>query len=635
MANVQSVEVLKGPGAILYGALEPGGIVYVITKLPQSTAYYSVQQQIGSYGFYRTTVDTTGPLTKDGALLYRLDMSYENDGSFVDFGYTRNLFFAPVLKWNIDPRTQVTLELEYHDNHFGQNYGFTPLVYGHPLYNSRSLNYGERSPAQEETLFSALSWSHEFDNDWSVKQQFLMNRDKFTAEQFQASNIANPTFVGPFGPYNFASSTGSLVVRDAFPFSNKTDVYSTVIDVTGHFNTGELKHTLLLGGDYYRYNYRAALSMDPLLTGDSLIGLFDPIHPGTPLGITMPVGGFATQVDNIGLYAQDQIKLPYGFEVMGGVRYQNLNQRQQRTDNSLCGPFGVGPFGLPPLVSYCTLDFLFVGKQAAEKAQAMTPRVGLLWRPKEWLSLYGNYTEGFSPNLGKYTHEQTIVPPSQANQWEGGVKVELFEGRLRATAAYYHLVKTNIPTKDPTDPSNPTYLVAGEARSQGPELDIQGEILPGWKVIAAYANTDVKYTKSNDPTHPVGTRFEMVPRNTVRLWNTYDFQQDALKGFKVGAGYTFHGSAPAWNFSGQAYPALQFPTSAYQVPSYGTVDLMAAYEFKLDATKITAQLNITNFLDRKYWNEIEVVQAPTAPLDYQKRLYGEPRVFKGSLKAEF
>ena len=103
MANVERVEVLKGPGAILYGRSEPGGIVNIVTKQPLATPYYSVQQQFGSYNFYRTTADATGPLTKDDTLLYRVNVSYENSGSFRRFMKEDNLFIAPVVQWNISP----------------------------------------------------------------------------------------------------------------------------------------------------------------------------------------------------------------------------------------------------------------------------------------------------------------------------------------------------------------------------------------------------------------------------------------------------------------------------------------------------------------------------------------------------
>ena len=110
-ANVESIEVLKGPAAILYGRVEPGGMINVTTKKPLATPYYSLNQQFGSYNLYRTSIDATGPVTKDNTLQYRMNASYQNNGSFRDLVYGENIFLAPVLKWNINPRTQATLEM--------------------------------------------------------------------------------------------------------------------------------------------------------------------------------------------------------------------------------------------------------------------------------------------------------------------------------------------------------------------------------------------------------------------------------------------------------------------------------------------------------------------------------------------
>ena len=120
LADVASVEVLKGPGAILYGLVDPGGIINLTTKEPLDAPYYAVQQQIGSLADYRTTIDATGPLNTDKSLLYRINMSYENNGapygSFIDFTHSQSLFVAPVVKWIPDDATWVKLEAEYTQN---------------------------------------------------------------------------------------------------------------------------------------------------------------------------------------------------------------------------------------------------------------------------------------------------------------------------------------------------------------------------------------------------------------------------------------------------------------------------------------------------------------------------------------
>jgi iron complex outermembrane recepter protein len=141
-ANIDSVEVLKGPAAILYGDVEPGGIVNIVTKQPQSTPAYSIEEQVGSFGLNRTTINATGPASQDGSLLYRLDASYDSSGSQVDDVKNRNFFIAPVLLWNINADNWVKAEFNYRSSEFGQNYGFLPTLNGNIINTNPSVNYG-------------------------------------------------------------------------------------------------------------------------------------------------------------------------------------------------------------------------------------------------------------------------------------------------------------------------------------------------------------------------------------------------------------------------------------------------------------------------------------------------------------
>ncbi len=130
MANVESVEVLKGPAAVLYGLVEPGGMVNVTTKQPLATPYYTAQQQSGPYSTYRSTFDATGPITTDDTLLYRLNLSYQNASSFRDLVKSDSVFVAPVVRWNISPRTQLTFEFEYNHNNLPMDSQFLPNYNG-------------------------------------------------------------------------------------------------------------------------------------------------------------------------------------------------------------------------------------------------------------------------------------------------------------------------------------------------------------------------------------------------------------------------------------------------------------------------------------------------------------------------
>ncbi|MEI8210242.1 MAG: TonB-dependent receptor plug domain-containing protein, partial [Methylococcales bacterium] len=249
MANVESVEVLKGPAAILYGMVEPGGMVNVITKQPLATPYYALNQQFGSFNNYRTTVDATGPVANNKDVLYRMNMSYQNSGSFRDFVGTDDLFLAPVLKWNITPKTQVTFELEYNHKHNGADVGsYNPSIGGQLNNIPINTNYGSYSPSITDNIFGGLNWSHQFNDDWSIKHRFSVNQ-----QHNSANGVQQPvgTFTGDSMANYFGANTSSnsyYVLREGFGSTAQNNTYSTNLDLTGHFDTFGLKHTSLVGG---------------------------------------------------------------------------------------------------------------------------------------------------------------------------------------------------------------------------------------------------------------------------------------------------------------------------------------------------------------------------------------------------
>ncbi|MBK8815575.1 MAG: TonB-dependent receptor [Methylococcaceae bacterium] len=209
------------------------------------------------------------------------------------------------------------------------------------------------------------------------------------------------------------------------------------------------------------------------------------------------------------------------------------------------------------------------------------------------------------------------IPPSSAEQYEGGVKIEFFGGRLRSTLAYYDLTKTNVTT---SDPSHPGFNIAqGAVHSRGPELDIQGEILPGWNVIATYANIDSRISKSNDGN--VGSRQFNVPRNTGSVWSTYELQSGIFEGLKFGGGVTLRDSQEA---------CCDAPP--FKLAGYATVDLLAGYSRQFGDTKVSVQLNVNNLLDKHYFTGIGTFNDP---FQMAWADFGQPRTFMGQVSVQY
>jgi len=571
MANLERVEVLKGPGSILFGRSEPGGIINMVTKQPLATPYYSLQQQFGSYDFYRTTIDATSPLTKDDTLLYRLNMSYETAGSFRDFVDSERVFIAPVLKWNISQRTQATFELEY--QHFdGTNDPGIPNIGSRPA--NVPINTVLLEPAFTKTkgdrVLAGFNWSHEFNDNWKINHRFnYENFDYSSASLF----------------FSAAAQNGDITRRlNIFPV-NVSDRYFNTLNLAGKFSTFGANHKALFGFDSYVINER---SQGNCCQEAPAFNIFDPVYL-TGLPALNPSNNTSNNYTQnwYGLYIQDQIELPYDFHILAGVRYDNADS----TDNK-------------------------IGKVTSDE-NYLSPRGGVLWRPIPWLSVYGSYTENFGPSSTVFRTDGLTLPPQTAQQWEAGIKTEFFDGRLSSTISYFDLTKQNIRV---AGTQAPLFLprAAGEAESRGIEFELSGELLPGWNMIAAYAYTPfAKITKDNDsnggPAN-TGKRLFLAPEHSGSLWNTYEFQTGSLQGLKFGAGVSGVDQR-----QGDA-------SNSYQLPGYMTVGLLASYQIKVGKTKITTQINADNLLDKGYYSGTNSGNFIAI---------GAPRSFMGSIRLEY
>lgn len=304
-ANVERIEFLKGPASILFGRVEPGGIVNLVTKQPLATPYYSLQQQFGSYDLYRTTFDATGPLTQDDTLLYRFNAAYQEAGSFREFVRSDHVFVAPKLRWNIGPRTQATLELEYMHNEDTPDLGNVPLALAptgnKPSPLSRERNIGEPwSTLRGDRILIGLDWSHQFNDYWTLHHRF--NTERLDAVHVGVSSL------GPAAPDG--------TVRRSFYNADPTrsERYSTILDLTGKFETWGIKHTLLVGGDYL-FNDESYFSQGgrPL----DISNIYLPVHQAKPPLDHVRFNPHTT-TQWFGLYLQDQIELPYNIHVQIG-----------------------------------------------------------------------------------------------------------------------------------------------------------------------------------------------------------------------------------------------------------------------------------------------------------------------------
>lgn len=567
-ANIESIEVLKGPASVLYGNLEPGGVINFITERPLSDPYYSAELELGNYGFVRPTIDLSGPLTNDETLLYRLNAAYLNEDGFRDFSrYSERYFIAPVLTWQISDRTDLTLEFDYVRDERPFDRGLVVIddeVADIPI--SRVL--GERDDLREvEEIGAGYRFEHEFNDNWRVRNAFRM--------------LFTDSFDYAFQPDSLDEETG-LLTRNLRSNDDYRESFALQTELVGEFSTGPVEHTLLLGVDWSRNtlrgNTRAAESTPSINIFDPEYDAFRPERSDLPL---LTINRF-NATNTVGFFIQDQIDLLDNLHLLVGGRFDIIDQS-----------------------SFSFLD----GSSSDQNEEAFSPRVGLVYRPIEPLSLYASYSQSFQPNAFTQS-DGSFLDPERGRQFEVGIRGEFLDARLIANLAAYHITKTNVATTDPDDPNFSVPL--GEVRSQGIEFDVAGEILPGWNIIASYAYTDAEVTDSgDDPFFPEGLRISNVAPNTASLWTTYEIQAGTLQGLGFGIGVFYVDNRPG-DFD-----------NTYELPSFIRTD--AAVYYRRDNWRVA--LNIKNLLDERYFAGADFGRVTVRP--------GEPFSIIGSVAVEF
>lgn len=504
IANVERIEVLRGPASILFGQLDPGGAVNVVSKRPLETPFYKVALQAGSYGLVRPQVDLSGPLTEDGSLLYRLNAVYQREDGFRDFDQKTNRFFiGPTLTWRISDRTEVDFQLEYLDDERPLDPGLVAL--GNKVADiPRDRILGEPNDQIESTFIRVgYDFEHRFNENWTLRNAF---------RYLESNDDISATLSFPFiGGLDETTGLLSRVFAEQ-TVSNETLALQT--NVVGKFTTGSIDHTLLMGVDLARYRLDSesfTLFFPPNVRVP--INIFNPVYGAVPRPdrLEAPTSSETIDTDSLQIYIQDQIKLLDNLILVAGLNYETVSQNTTTIRGG----------------QTTAIDL---------SEDAFSPRVGLVYQPIENLSLYANYARSFFPSAA-VTVDGNPLQAEKGEGFEVGIKTELLNQKLLATLAYFNLTRQNVATADPTDPR--FSIATGEQQSQGLELSLTGEILSGWNVLGSYTYTDAEITADNR--FEVGNRLPGVPEHSASLWSTYEIQTGSLEGLKLGIGFNWVG----------------------------------------------------------------------------------------------
>ncbi|MFH0133765.1 TonB-dependent siderophore receptor [Variovorax sp. VaC1] len=556
-AAAESVEVLKGPSSLLYGIMDPGGVINVVSKKPQLRQRTAVSLLGSGYANGRTgtgaTLDTTGPIGENG-LAYRLIVDHVDEDYWRNFGTHRETLVAPSLAWYGDD-TQAVLWYEY------RKY-VTPFDRGTALdpRTQRPLNLPKTQRLDEpfnemrgETHLGQLSVDHQFGGGWAGHLNLSYNRETYDANQLRVNGL---------------NATRGTLTRsnDATHGALSTDSYGTAY-VDGSVQLAGMRHDLQFGVDAeYRKIYRADLLRQA--TTRTFSYLF-PVY-GLELPSSTVSASDSDQTDklhNQSLFFQDSIHLNDKWIAVVALRYQAWTQTAGR--------------GRPFKVNTDT------------DGSKVLPRVGLVYKWSDTVSLYGSYTQSLKPAstiapLSSGFVLDSAVQPETAKSWEFGAKLDM-PGGITGTVALFDIHKKNVLVSQFNDVTKLTdWRTSGAARSRGLEIDFAGQLGKRWSAIGSYAFVDAKTTQ--DPLY-AGNRLWNVARQTASISAVYD------------AGPVFGGEGRLRLGAGARYVGKRAGDSAnsFELPAYTTVDAFATYDTRMYGRKVKFQLNVKNLFDKTYY----------------------------------
>jgi len=567
-SSLESVEVLKGSSALLYGNTSGGVLINMVTKKPRFTKGGEVSMRYGSYHFYKPTADVYGPLNKN--LAYRLIGTYENANSFRDQVKTKRVYVNPSLFFKPGKKTTLLLQGDYLSSDFIPDYGIGILNANMdaviPTSRSRFINFPWAYYHLDQATGS-LTLDHKLSNNWKIN--FIAAGQKTKVDAFGS---AVPNAIKANGDF-------ARVLSRSKTFENN---YTIQFNFIGNFTTAFLKHQLLTGTDAVR-----------VVTGNNTFQFF---NNGVPVGTaydTINILGLndfvkradmpdardtalTTSVGNrVGIYIQDLISINDKLKILAGLRWSYIKTMPTTIFNQISQSKRKGT--------------------AAVESKAFSPKLAIIYQPVKSTSIYTSYSNNFAANTGIDIYGAQLKP-SVTDQFEVGIKNDLMKEKLSINVSVYRIINHNFAQRAPfkadgtvNSDSNIKEL-SGETTSDGFEIDINGTIFRNFYFITGYGNNYMRYTRTSGikGSNVEGEQLINNPRHTFNATVFYTFENKVLKGLKIGASAFYTGN----RLGGIQNTVEQAPAYNRLIPLRGftTIDFSGGYTYK----KISLQLKISN-----------------------------------------
>ena len=577
---LDSVEVLMGPSSMLFGRGSTGGVINQVTKKPTLKPITEVAASVTSNGMVRSTLDLDRPLSDDAAFRVAA-MAQDGKPTTRDEMKNRDYGIAPSLHLGIGGPTEITLSALLQHNHDMPDYGVSPLN-GQPAKVDRNTYYGytDDRTIQDVVALNA-SIEHRISPALLLRNQTQYNDVRVNAVETASQGIgtvfpqsqtgatapAGYTPLATIGVSTLAPGLLSVRLQSHDRVIHDKSLYNQT-EFDAHFDTGAVRHHLLLGGELGHDSYvNQAYSRNGSCNGVALGGtsgyigcepLVDPSYTASPV-VARTTGNLASSSANsAAAYVNDTAELTPQFKLVGGLRYDHYQATVQNT--------------LTTATALARVD---------QTVHYTSVRGGGIWQPTEQQSYYLSYSTSFNPSLEQLTNTTAAsnLAPEENRAYELGGKWDLAGGKVSLDAAAFRITKFNARDQQ----ADGSYTAAGTIRVDGARLGASGQVARGWKVFAGYAFLDAKIIDGI----AVGTT-GMVPLNTPRhsatLWTTYELTHD----WEVGGGTTYLSRRFLNN------------TDLVQVPGYARFDATVAWH----QPRYDIRLNVFNLTNKAYYDAL-------------------------------
>ncbi|MEO6722958.1 MAG: TonB-dependent receptor [Ferruginibacter sp.] len=587
ISALEKVEVLKGSAAILFGNVAAGGVINLVTKKPKFDRGGEISFRAGSYGFYKPSIDVYGPLNESKKIAYRVNSSYENSKSFRDVVNAERFYINPSFLFKIGKRTEILLEGDYLNDDRTSDFGTGAINYKiADIPRNRFLGAAwSYNKSEQKTATATITYN--INEHWAIHN--------INSYQGYTNDIFGTTRPNASGQFVQANGDWTRGLQKA---GTKEKYGITQLDITGSFKTGRIGHTLLAGADADKYItearayvYANAASNNKNIYDTLNIFDLDKYRQRQDIPEVIATTLTHTPTTRYGIYIQDLVSLTDKIKILAGVRYTN-----QQTNGVY-------------------VDSLTSKKRSflqPSSNKAFSPRAGIVYQPVKTISLFASYSNSFVLNSGTDIYLSPLKP-SYLDQYEAGIKTELFNKAVAANITIYKILNSNLAQTallDANGNSNNNTTIkelAGGVNSKGLEIEIVSKPVYGIQAIAGYSYNQTKYGTSN--TYIKGSKLRYNPEHTANLSLYYTFSnRSALNGFNIGFSSYYVGKRVAGRST-----RIQVVNDTYKlfdIPDYIQLDASAGYTFK----KVSVRLKVSNLFDKlSYYVHDDNSVNPIAP----------------------